>query len=276
MRSCGPLPGGRLDVIGILDDIDAEHAAVEQAAHTDKLTLLGGMATGLAHELNQPLAIMSFAAQNAKTLAGDANPALTTRLDRIVAQARRASAIIDTVRNFAGQDNGKLEALGLAPVVKGALHLALYAPGMEEIEVHLDLPANLPPVLARRAGLEQVLLNVLGNARDALLAKPGGPKQIGIAACADPVEGFVHLRISDTGGGIPADVLPHIFEPFFTTKAGSQGTGMGLAICDSLMHAFGGSITAANVAGGAEFTLAFPMAPAGQMTEPEPQAQHSG
>jgi C4-dicarboxylate-specific signal transduction histidine kinase len=129
------------------------------------------------------------------------------------------------------------------------------------VEVVLADPP--PAVLGDLVAIEQVLLNLLVNARDALAALPdGAPRQVRIAAMAEPETGMVRLTVADTAGGIAAAVLPTLFEPFVTTKGPDRGTGLGLSICYGLLRGMGGSIAAANDRDGAVFTVLLPAASA--------------
>jgi C4-dicarboxylate-specific signal transduction histidine kinase len=234
------------------------------------------MATGLAHELNQPVSIMALAAENTarglRRRGAGAIPDALLRMDRISALAQRAKGIIDHLRAFGRTDPGPLEPVSVAEAVAGAAMLTGAALREAEIELVLDLPAGLPPVRGRLLLVEQVLINLLLNARDALLEGPSAVRRITISArlMADKAAGEqVALTVADTGPGIPAAALPRLFEPFFTTKPTGQGTGLGLSLCHGIMRSLGGAISAANrppdgpggdAQGGAEFRLLLPAA----------------
>jgi C4-dicarboxylate-specific signal transduction histidine kinase len=242
-----------------------------------RLTTLGEMATGLAHELNQPLAVMSLAADNASRAlqrrGASALPDIQERLARIGQQAQRARDIVDHLRVFGRQDEGDPEPTSLRHAVDGAAVLtngALHAAGVDLV---VDLPAELPSVMARLVPLEQAIVNLLVNARDAIEEHrtEDSAARIRIAARVDGEH--VVMTIADTGGGIPDDNLDRLFEPFFTTKAPGKGTGLGLPLCHAAMRTFGGSITASNGPDGAVMTLTFRRAPdsASQVATATPQ-----
>ena len=256
------LPDGSVEVVGFMADVTAERAAQAQAAATGRMVALGEMGTGLAHELKQPLATISLAAENAmrSLRRGDA-AATTQRLERITGQAQRAAGIIENLRRFArGSDAGAPpEPVPLDHAVDSALALVGGPLRDAGVEVVLALGDPAPVALGQLVSIEQVLVNLLVNARDALRALPPEAPRC-IRLMAEAAGDQVRLAIADTGGGIDAAVMPRLFEPFVTTKDADQGTGLGLSICHGLVKAMGGSIAARNEAGGAVFTVVLPRA----------------
>jgi C4-dicarboxylate-specific signal transduction histidine kinase len=256
-------PDGSGLVVGYILNVTAEREAAARAGVAGRLASLGEMATGLAHELKQPLAIASMAAQNASRSLGRGDAAgVERRLATISTQMERGGTIIDHLRRFAtGGDPGAPPGpVLLSAAVEGAMTLVgstLTEAGIA-VEVALDPP--LLRVLGHLVPLEQVLLNLLTNARDAIAGlPPGAPRRIRLEAAKR--DGRVALTLADTGGGIPAALLDRVFEPFLTTKGPDRGTGLGLSICLGLVTAMGGRITAANGTAGAVFTLDLPAAP---------------
>lgn len=269
LRVVERLPDGTAEVAGYLRDITAERDIEMKAEAAGRLATLGEMAAGLAHELNQPLAVMSLAADNgARALqrkGAAAIPDVLERLERIGVQGRRARDIVDHLRVFGrAQEEGEAEPVSLAEAVDGALVLTRAALRDVGIRVERDIPADLPPVMARLIPLEQTIVNLLLNARDAITDAAQHEGRIKISA--DSTAAGVTLTITDNGGGIPEAVMYRMFEPFYTTKPPGKGTGLGLPICHATMRAFGGGIEAANVAHGACFTLHFRTAPEGATT----------
>lgn len=256
-----------VEVVGYISDITQERSLQEQTVASAKLATLGEMAAGLAHELNQPIAIMSLAAENAsRALAtkGEAGIAFAVqRMNRIADQAGRARTIVDHLRIFGRKDEEKLGPVHLDSVVDGALTLVGSALREAGVTITVDVSADLPAVHARQILCEQVLVNLLLNARDAMETnESGAPRVITVVGSADPGSDQVVLNVTDTGPGIPAPVLARMFDPFFTTKAVGKGTGLGLSICHGIMRSFSGTIAAANSTGpGAIFTLGFQRAP---------------
>lgn len=262
------------EVSGVLEDITAERELALQAATAAKFATLGEMAAGLAHELNQPIAIMSLAAENAAEAleAGeDGVEEALTRLRRIMAQADRAKAIVTQLRAFSRVDVSALEAIDLGGAVHGMMVLAGQALRDAGIQVQLRLPDVLPPVVGQVILVEQVLLNLVLNARDALLDRPPERRRLRIEAEIGPLADEVTLRVRDSGPGLAPEVRDKLFEPFYTTKPPGLGTGLGLSISRTIMRGIGGRITADNVAdgteAGAEFTLVFRRA---VLTAPDP------
>jgi PAS domain S-box-containing protein len=250
-------PDGRVEFVGYVADITEQREALSGMVNSAKLATLGEMATGLAHELNQPVSIMALAAENtARSLrrhGAEAIPDALQRMERIGQVAQRAKAIIDHLRAFGRTDPGALEPISLAAAMAGATMLTGAALREAEVTLALDLPPDLPLVQGRLLLLEQVLINLLLNARDAMLEAGSPERRITVSARAEGDR--VAVTVADTGPGIPGKVMPRLFEPFFTTKATGQGTGLGLSLCHGIMRSLGGGISAANGETGAEFRL---------------------
>ncbi|NGM23802.1 hypothetical protein G3576_27585 [Roseomonas stagni] len=259
------LPDGSADAVGYIADVTAERAADARAIAAARLASLGEMSASLAHELKQPLQAIALAANNARTaMRRDRVDMAEQRLDRIAGYTQRAAALIEHLRRFArgADEQAAPQPVPLADAVEGAL--VLTGAGLREagIEIRCTLGDPPPVVLGHLVALEQVLANLLANARDVLATAPGdAPRWIAITA-APAAAGFTALRVADSGGGLPAEVLARLFEPFVTTKGPDRGTGLGLSICHGLVVAMGGSITAENGPDGAVFTIHLPDAPA--------------
>jgi PAS domain S-box-containing protein len=259
-------PDGSAMAVGYVTDVTAMREAEARAVAASRLTSLGEMAAGLAHELKQPLTVMSLAAENglAALQAGDAAGA-GRRLERIVSQAQRAAAVIEQLRRFARGPDADAEArpVPLDQAVAAVLDLVGGSLRSGSVQFDIAMPDPAPVALGNLVAVEQVLVNLVMNAGDALAALPEDrPRRLRIAAEAVPAEGRVRLSVSDTGGGIPPEVMERIFEPFVTTKGPDRGTGLGLSICHGLVRAMGGTIAAANDPDGAVITVTLPAAPA--------------
>ena len=278
MRSMARLleraPDGTGLVVGYIVNITAQRTAEARAIEAARLASLGEMATSLAHEFNQPMAVISLAATNAKrTLAkngAEGIPEAVQRLDRIIANTTRARDLIDHLRLF-GRTDGEAQPLvkvSLREIAEGALALTGGALKQAGIAVETAFQDDLPEVLGRVVPLEQACLNLILNARDAIVERE---RQDGAIRIATEVVGDkVVLTIADNGGGIPPSALGRLFEPFFTTKPPGKGTGLGLSVSRSSVMAVGGTMTAANSDVGAVFTLSFPrVASATHATAPE-------
>lgn len=252
-------------------DVSEQKNAEWQVAHTARMAELGQMATAMAHELNQPLAIIKMAAENMDGELAKPEPAparLRSRLARIRAQVDRATAVIDHMRIFGRVSDEGPRPVAIAQVLDGAE--LMFGAQLRHRQIKLSRRLEPPDVavLADPILLEHAVVNILANARDAFeLGKALGPPEIHIAASAE--NGKVRLRIADNAGGIPADVLPRIFEPFVTTKPAGKGTGLGLSTAYGLIRDMGGAICAANADGGAIFRIVLPRAGATATTDPE-------
>jgi PAS domain S-box-containing protein len=246
---------------------DTERRDAEQALFdSERMATVGEMAATMAHEIAQPLQVINLAAGSAQDeleQAVDAGtPAdaeyLMSKLQRIAAQTERASRIISELRSFVrGTSDDQPVAFDAVVAVKGSIDLTRHALAQMKVTLALPAPGGLPPVMGHVERVEQVLVNLINNARDA-----GAPT---IDVTADLVlrgdRRFVRIAIEDTGPGIAADVLPRLFDTFVTTKARGKGTGLGLRICRRIVEEMGGSIAAANrESGGARFEILLPTA----------------
>ena len=215
---------------------------------TDRLRSLGEMAAGIAHELNQPLVSVRGLAEH--TLIGmergwDSSPGiLSGRLSRIIEQADRMVHIIDHVRRFA-REAGKPEvsSLSINDVVNSSLELLGAQFRSHSIALETKLGEGLPSVTANPFSLEEVLLNLLNNARDAVSElSASGQNNAEILIRTTSLGNQVQVDVGDNGGGIPAEIVAKVFDPFLTTKDPDKGTGLGLSISRSIVEEFGGSM----------------------------------
>jgi C4-dicarboxylate-specific signal transduction histidine kinase len=228
---------------------DALAKAEAQLVQTSKLASLGTLASGVAHELNQPLAIIrGIAQQTIQMLSREgglppaAHPTLLDDLRLIERQTQRMSQIIMHLRTFARKPRTDSEPVNLNEVAQNALILLreqLHQRGIELVE---EYAPNLPPVLGEPNALEQVVINLLTNARDALENQPDGQVIIRTRTVRDGEREWVELCVQDNGPGIPADLRSQIFDPFFTTKEPGKGTGLGLAISLEIAQKHGGTL----------------------------------
>ncbi len=253
------------EVIGIWIDVTHERALAEQLAQANKLAQLGEMATGMAHELNQPLAAISLAAENAQreiARLDHPSPRLVRRLDVIVEMAGRASELIDHMRVFGRIGPESSGPVDLAEVVAKAASLISGKLRGTMVQVRTDLSETLPPVLGRTVPLEQVLINLFSNACDAYatLAEADAAREIIVKARV--ADAMMQVSVADRAGGIPHAVLPQIFQPFFTTKPVGSGTGPGLSISYGIITELGGTIDVCNRDGGVQFIIHLPIAQA--------------
>ena len=232
-------------VLSIGTDITERKKAEQRQAellHVSRLSTLGEMASGFAHELNQPLtAIMSFAGAALRSIqSGEIDKGrLAGNIERIVAQSTRAGEIIRRIRAFAQRRSCSLGYVDVNKVIRDALGLVGSDLRNKEIEVVLELSEDLPPVLADSIQLEQVLLNVMRNAIEAMETAGSPGRRLTLRTCTTGA-GSVKSAVSDTGPRMPPELMAKVFDPFFTTKA--DGLGIGLSISRSIIEAHRGQL----------------------------------
>ncbi|MDH5747692.1 MAG: PAS domain S-box protein [Rhodospirillales bacterium] len=253
--------GAAKGAVVVFRNIDERKEMHAQLIQSSKLATLGEMATGVAHELNQPLNVIGMVSNNIlrKLDKGKVDAEyLTGKLDKLTSQVTRASAIIDHMRIFGRKPGLTPILLDPKDMVDNVLGLIGEQLRLSEIEVVTEKSHTCRPILGHQVQLEQVLLNLLGNARDSINHREDGEKRISIAI--NDTDDTVTIAIQDTGEGIDGAILPRIFEPFFTTKEVGKGTGLGLSISYGIINEMGGTITARNTDGGACFTITLPAA----------------
>jgi signal transduction histidine kinase len=224
---------------------------------SEKLSALGRLVAGVAHEMNNPLSIISSRIELMLGEAeGQAIPAqLLDDLRVVHRNVMRVAGVAQALRSFARQSTGERRPVDLNTVVTETLLLVGKSMSMDNVRVTTALDPALPLIRGDANALQQVLLNLLTNAREALTADG----EISIRTGGDSEHpGHVHLIVKDTGPGIPATYFPHLFEPFYTTKP--SGTGLGLAVSYGIVQSHLGTIDVHSIPGqGATFTLRFPV-----------------
>lgn len=253
--------------------LEREHAqqelfrAQDELVQASKLSALGTMSASISHELNQPLAAIRSYAENAEVLLDhERTEDARGNLKLISELTGRMASIIAHLRAFARRDRHAPESVALQPALDDALALLAKRRRAMEVELIRDLPAATLWVQAGETRLRQVLGNLLANALDALTEK-GPPRKLWISA--EHTDGGVNLYIRDNGPGFSREALERAREPFFTTKTRTQGLGLGLAICDTLMRALGGELLFANhPEGGALLTLRMRVGASGVNLQP--------
>ena len=231
-----------------------------QLIQASKMSTLGEMASGVAHELNQPLSVIrmgaTFLSKMIKKGQKIEDEQLRTVTEEIVGQVDRASAIINHMRDFS-RIGVKTTELDMNVPIRNILGILGQQFKVRNIEIESNLDDNLPHIMADSNKLEQVLLNLVVNARQAIEEKgePGG--KVTINSFSD--KGRAAISVSDTGNGIPEHILDKIFEPFFTTKKVGVGTGLGLSISYGIVKDYGGTVDVKTEVGtGTTFLLKFP------------------
>jgi len=265
-----PVPGEQLDttLVMMIDNtarLEAE-ARLRQIeadfSHAARLSTLGQMTASIAHEIKQPLsAILTNAETSLRWLAkADPNlPKVTQLAERIAASAQRAADIIARIQDMAGKRQPRHVQLDLNEVIREALNFVRHDSEERSIHVRLKLDEDLPPTIGERIQLQQVVVNLLVNSAQALEAVAPEEREIYVATYREE-PGSVAFSIRDSGPGIPAADLDRVFGGFFSTK--EAGMGIGLTICQSIVAAHRGVITALQPpAGGAEFRVVLPADP---------------
>jgi C4-dicarboxylate-specific signal transduction histidine kinase len=234
----------------------------EELAHVARLSSLGEMASGLAHELTQPLsAILTYTHGLAEALrAGESRPEeLLPILERIAAQARHSSEVLHRLRDFVRHRELQRLDLAVNDLVREMLLLGEIELRASGARLHLDLAEALPTVRGDRVQLEQVLLNLVRNALEAMRSVALPDRLLTLRTAALP-DGQVELVVTDSGPGFTPAQAQQLFEPFYSSKP--EGLGMGLAISRSIIEAHGGRVEAeSRASGGATFRVTLPAAP---------------
>ena len=257
----GQHSGWMSSVLDISEQKRAEEQQRLQAAsmqRTSRLATLGELASTLAHELGQPLmALVSFAGSARAFAERDQREALLETLGDIRTQAQRAADIVGRIRGFVRLQTSGFEACTVNAVVANVLALLRPEIGQQQARVVTQLDEHLPVIQADRLLLEQVLLNLLLNALQAMQGQPAASKLVQLDTGMQ--DGMVFIRVTDSGPGIATEALAQVFEPFFTTKA--EGLGLGLNICRTTVEAHRGRLSAENGEPvGAVFTVFLPPA----------------
>jgi signal transduction histidine kinase len=225
----------------------------EQIVRSEKLASVGRLAAGVAHEVGNPLAaVLGYAEILA---AGNAAPhEVRDHAGRIRSETERIHRILTELLEYSRPRREQVAPVPLAAVVESARSLLLPQPRVQGVDIVVDVPADLPPVVASPGQLTQVFVNLLLNAADAMCGK--GRVTVTAVNAGDAVE----IRVADDGPGIPPEVVPRLFEPFFTTKDPGKGTGLGLAVCGSIVESIGGTIALDGTATrGATFVIRLPV-----------------
>jgi two-component system NtrC family sensor kinase len=247
---------GQAGALGIVRDVTDERRLTEQLIQQEKLAAVGQLVSGVAHELNNPLAsVMAFA----QLLL--ASPRMHQAEDRSSAEAinqeaRRATKIVSNLLTFARQHQPQRTITDLNRVVEDTIELRRYAMRVAQVDLELRLDPHLPLTWADPFQLQQVVLNLITNAEQALASWDEARH---IVVSTEMAGEHLVLRVSDTGPGITAENIQRVFNPFFTTKPVGEGTGLGLSISDGIVREHGGRIRAeTNAQGGATFVVELP------------------
>jgi len=255
--------GERIGRLIILDDVTDRAELERRLMQADKLSSIGLLAAGVAHEVNTPLAVISTYAQMlAKQISGDEQKA--PLLEKIARQTFRASEIVNSLLNFSRTSPTEFVPVGLNKVVRETLTLVEHQFAKSSIKVEVDLDEGIPLIKGSPGKLQQVFLNLFLNARDAM--ESGGS----LAIETNRANGAVRVSVRDTGSGIAQENLARIFDPFFTTKGIRKGTGLGLSVSYGIIREHGGDIAVQSQPGkGTQFVLTFPVGASGALVLPQ-------
>jgi signal transduction histidine kinase len=246
----------------IFDDVTDRAELEQRLVQADKLSSIGLLAAGVAHEVNTPLAVISTYAQMlAKQVADDSQKSMI--LEKIAKQTFRASEIVNSLLNFSRTSTTSFGNVNLNRVIQETLSLLEHQLQKAGIQLKTDLEPDLPAVHGNAGKLQQVCLNLFLNARDAMSG--GGTLEVRTWSQGSGAR----IEISDTGHGIAPEHVHRIYDPFFTTKAARKGTGLGLSVTYGIIQEHGGSIEVSNRhSGGAIFRLELPLAVPGSARKP--------
>ncbi len=270
--SIAPLLTRSFDVVGriiLVDDITDRTDLEAQLTQSEKLSSIGLLAAGVAHEVNTPLAVISSYTQMlAKQVRADAaiSARLSPVLEKITQQTFRASEIVNGLLNFSRTSTTEFTSIDLNQLLRDSLILLDHQFKTARIRVESDFAPDLAPIHGNQGKLQQVILNLMLNAKDAMQSAPTGEATLRLRTCTDRDNAIV--EIADSGTGIAPEHLHRIFDPFFTTKTNPQpgqhkGTGLGLAVSYGILQEHGGKITATSTPNqGTTFRLEIPTAPA--------------
>ena len=259
-----PLQNQAGDIIGfrgVSRDISERKAAEQQLFTTSKLASVGELVAGVAHELNNPLTgIIGYA--QLLTSRGNVSQDVKRDLDRICQESQRAAKIVQNLLSFARQRKPEKNCFDVNELIQKTLELRNYELRISNIGIYVNLAPGLPRVIGDYHQIQQVVLNILINAEQAILeAKHRGK----ITITTSTVEGHVEISIADSGSGIANEDIGKVFDPFFTTKEVGSGTGLGLSVCHGIVTEHGGKIYVESRKGkGATFTIELPLTTQGE------------
>lgn len=239
--------------------------AHQKLLQSDRLASLGQLSASVAHEINNPIAgVLNLAMLMQRILKDDGIPPervadFRRYLAQVTQETSRVGRIVSDLLAFSRRPSPHRAETDVNAVIRNTVSLAEHKLKLANIETRLELAGDLPPVLCDRSQIQQVILNLVLNAAEAMQSKKGGE----LVATTARVDGHsIMIRVADQGEGIPPEVLPRIFDPFFTTKAEGKGVGLGLAVTYGIIQAHGGDIEVTSEPGqGTIFTVTLPLRP---------------
>jgi PAS domain S-box-containing protein len=248
--------GKAVRLIRATTDLTDRKGMEARMLQSEKLSAMGHLAAGVAHEINNPLGVILGFAQAVLRRLPDGESPFEKPLKSIEREALRCKALVQDLLTFSRASDAEQEMMGLNDCVDGALSLVLAQSKMSKVEMHRALADSLPPILGNRNQIQQVIINLANNAIDAM--PKGGALTVKTELLVDLASAWVCLKVSDTGTGIPPEILSRIFEPFFTTKPVGSGTGLGLSLVYEIVKKHGGQVEVESKPGLTEFCVRFP------------------
>lgn len=233
----------------------------EMLFQNEKMSALGELLAGVAHELNNPLSVVVGHSLMLREEVDD--PETIRRIEKISSAAERCGKIVKTFLAMARQQPTKMETIDINSIVSAAVDVAGYGGGNEALTIKCDLDGEIPDIIADGDQIIQVIINLIINAKQAI-TKAGEGDQIKVTTKSSKAGDSVNISVKDNGPGIPDKIRARVFEPFFTTKEVGEGTGIGLAFCHRTILSHGGNIWLdSNHTNGSEFIIQLPISEAG-------------
>jgi signal transduction histidine kinase len=227
----------------------------EKLAQTDRLASLGEMAAGIAHELNNPLT--GVVAMSELLLESETFDDIKKDLESISSEGQRAANVVKNLLSFARSHTLSAQPVKINDVINQVLDLRAYEHRVNNIAVVTQLDPEIPEIIADRFQLQQVFVNIVLNAEQAMIESH---ERGNLTVTSEVLKGMIKTSFSDDGPGIPQDIIHRIFDPFFTTKDAGKGTGLGLSISYGIVSKLGGRIYAESQPGkGASFVVELPL-----------------
>ena len=262
--------GGEDAILSAIMDVTTQRDTQEQLVQAAKLATLGELASGITHELNQPLSIVRMAAEAAEMELHEPEPnkeLMEKKLLTVIDQSDRMGSIINHMRQFSRKDTGPLEIFAPLRPVKAAIALLEHQFKIAGIQLEVDFPTICRNLYGQAVRLEQVMLNLLANAKDSVsdkkaqmdLSTTDYVPRICIEVKDELERDVIYIRVTDNGAGLPQPYVGTIFDPFYTTKKEGEGTGLGLSISYSIINSMGGDIEAIDQDEGARFEITIPV-----------------
>ncbi len=242
----------QLSLVGICRDIRERKALWDKMMRTEKLASLGGLIAGIAHELNNKLTpVLAYAELMEDS---DLDPQNRRRIETIAKSGMGAKKIVQSLLLFTRQEKPQKKYVDINEVIHNALNLLHYQFKDDNVALRVDLSPDLPDLLADFHQMEQVFLNIIKNAFEAM---EGAGGELSVRSFKDDTN--VIVEVTDTGTGIQPDTIPLIFDPFFTTKEEGKGTGLGLSLCHGIIQEHGGDISVTSGQGRTTFLIRLPL-----------------